>query len=83
MNHTHLLLAIAEAERFLARARKLDAAHRQANQPGRIDPVLKLSGNRSPLPQGLYDNPKQQGAVRRASMDLTRALADLRRGDRT
>lgn len=27
-----------------------------------------------------YSNPKQSGAVRRASMDLTRKLADLRAG---
>lgn len=29
-----------------------------------------------------HDTPKQNGAVKRASMDLTRALADLRRGER-
>ena len=28
-----------------------------------------------------YDFPKETGAVRRASLDLTRALADLRKGD--
>lgn len=28
----------------------------------------------------LYNNPKEQGAVRRASMDLTRSLAKLRNG---
>jgi hypothetical protein len=28
-----------------------------------------------------YWSPKETGAVRRASMDLTRALADLRRND--
>jgi len=27
-----------------------------------------------------YDGPKQSGAVRRASMDLTRALAEMRSG---
>ena len=27
-----------------------------------------------------YDNPKEQGAVKRASLDLTRKLADLRAG---
>lgn len=26
-----------------------------------------------------YDSPRHRGAVRRASMDLTRALADMRR----
>lgn len=28
----------------------------------------------------LLDHPKEQGAVRRASMDLTRCLSDLRAG---
>lgn len=28
---------------------------------------------------GSYANPREQGAVRRSSLDLTRALADLRR----
>lgn len=28
---------------------------------------------------GAYSNPRESGAVRRASMDLTRALADYRR----
>jgi hypothetical protein len=29
--------------------------------------------------QAMYDCPLEQGAIKRASMDLTRALADLRR----
>jgi len=29
-----------------------------------------------------YSSPKQTGAARRSSMDLTRALADLRRSER-
>ena len=29
---------------------------------------------------GFYYNPKEQGAVKRASLDLTRKLADLRAG---
>jgi hypothetical protein len=29
--------------------------------------------------QSYYNNPKESGAVRRASMDLTRALADMRK----
>lgn len=28
----------------------------------------------------IYNHPKESGAVKRASMDLTRALADLRKG---
>lgn len=30
--------------------------------------------------EGYYYNPKEQAAVLRSSMDLTRALADLRQG---
>lgn len=33
----------------------------------------------SEVPDFFYNFPKQTGAIRRASMDLTRALADLRR----
>jgi len=57
MNRTKLTTAIAEAERFIERARDL------------------------PEGQWLLDFPKHTGAIRRASMDLTRALADLRKAD--
>lgn len=53
-----LQTAVAEAERFLARANDLQDA--QIAEPGAT-------------------HPREAGAVRRASMDLTRALADLRR----
>ena len=57
MNRKKLNTAVAEAERFIARAKAL--------------PECDLS---------TYDHfPKQWGAIRRASMDLTRALADLRK----
>lgn len=64
MNRDKLKIAIAEAERFLERAKTLP-------------PIRKY-------PHGLneYDDsyfPKEQGAIRRSSMDLTRALADLRK----
>lgn len=60
MNRDKLKTAIAEAERFLKRAKAL---------PKKV-------------PNGSYcenHHPKESGAIRRASMDLTRALADLRR----
>lgn len=82
MNHSELKTAITEAERFLARARALDAKHRQDHPGQRADPVMKLATGGAPLPEGLYTHPKHQGAVRRASMDLTRALAELRKGKR-
>jgi len=57
MNRDKLAVAVAEAKRFIERAKALP-----------------------PTTPGIYDyNPKEQGAIRRASMDLTRALADLRR----
>ena len=56
-----------------------------------IDRMLKalnkLENNNSPEKLGgsgveyYFSAPKYTGAVRRASMDLTRALADLRRAD--
>lgn len=64
MNRDRLKVAIEEAERFLRRARNLP----------------------DPEPYMLYgkqyhnDNfPREQGFIRRSSLDLTRALADLRR----
>jgi hypothetical protein len=65
--------AIAEAERFLQRARDL-----RIKATSSLDPVMKLAGN-GKVDAGLYQWPIQQGAVRRASMDLTRSLARLRR----
>jgi hypothetical protein len=64
MNRDKLKAAIDEANRFLARAKALP----------------------KPVPYSLhsctYENdyfPKEQGSIMRASMDLTRALADLRK----
>jgi hypothetical protein len=64
MNRDKLKLAVAEAERFIKRAKALP----------------------KPEPYESYGHqferdyfPREQGSIRRASMDLTRALADLRR----
>ena len=64
MDREKLKTAIDEARRFISRAEALPEAE--------------------PYTRGEYtfthDNfPREQGAIRRASMDLTRALADLRR----
>ena len=76
MNLAKLNTAIAEAERFLNRARAAQEAHRAAVQPlpgyeeqARMYPVTHLNSS----------NPRENAALRRASMDLTRALADLRK----
>lgn len=64
MNRDKLKIAVAEAERFIKRAKALPKAY----------PYSSGSYN------FMHDNfPKEQGAIRRASMDLTRALAELRK----
>jgi len=70
MKRSQLDTVIAETHRFLARAKELKDKHI------RRDPVTKLSSLDQYLDRG---NPRESGALRRASMDLTRALADLRR----
>lgn len=64
-----LKTAIAEAERFIARAKAMQAVHAE---------YYKGKGAAG-TPRTFYDFPKEQGATKRASMDLTRALADLRK----
>lgn len=66
MKRDRLKIAIAEAQRFLARARALP------------DPEPYEIGGET-FVQDYF--PREQGAIKRASMDLTRALADLRRPD--
>ena len=59
-----LAFAVAEAKRFIERAEKLPNAE-----------PYEMHGDTF-----VHDNfPREQGAIRRASMDLTRALADFRR----
>ncbi len=66
MNRTKLATAIAEAERFIAKAKSLP----EPEDYPRDHPLFGLK----------IDNfPVEQGAIKRASMDLTRALADLRK----
>ena len=64
MNRKKLTAAVAEATRFIERAKALP------------DPAPYKSGNHTFVNDYF---PREQGAIRRASMDLTRALADLRR----
>lgn len=67
MNRNKLQIAILEARRFIARAEALPTPE-PYEEGGRIF---------------THDNfPREQGAIKRASMDLTRALADLRKPDR-
>ena len=64
MDRKKLAAAIAEAERFIARAKALPEP-----EPYQCNGMTLTN----------YYFPREQGALRRASMDLTRALADLRR----
>ncbi|NSZ73913.1 hypothetical protein G6L74_09185 [Agrobacterium tumefaciens] len=64
MNREKLKIAVFEARRFIARVEALPAP--EPYECGGL--------------QLLRDNfPREQGAIKRASMDLTRALANLRR----
>lgn len=69
MKQKALDLAVEAMERFKSAAMRLQMAHAKANK----DPETHRT------PAAFYGCPKEQGALRRASMDLTRALADLRR----
>ncbi len=67
MDRIKLKAAIDEAERFLKRAKALPK------------PVTRMYHDGSGRTYQDGNFPKEQGSIRRASMDLTRALADLRR----
>ena len=66
MQHIKLKAAIQEAERFLFRAKQLDL-------------LMTKYEREEKRCYYHFNEPKDQGAVKRASMDLTRALANLRR----
>lgn len=68
MTRTKLRAAIVEAQRFLDRAKYLDYLI-----------VTESDQGGAAFRRAVYGEPKAAGAVRRASMDLTRALAELRR----
>lgn len=64
MNRNKLKIAVAEAKRFIAKAGELPDAE-----------PYEVGGHTF-----THDNfPREQGAIRRSSMDLTRALSDLRK----
>lgn len=47
----------------------------------KADTLVEERGKTGPKKYNDFmDNPREQGSVKRASMDLTRALADLRAG---
>lgn len=73
MNRPTLGDAIEQAERFLKAAKDL-----QRNGKGLVFDAKSERWVRGAW-RGGSDDPKRSGAVRRASMDLTRALAELRK----
>lgn len=64
MDRNKLAVAVEEAKRFIERAKSLP------------EPVPYTRGDYT-FTHNYF--PKEQGAIKRSSMDLTRALADLRR----
>jgi hypothetical protein len=65
MNRKKLQTAIDECDRFIQRVKELP------------DPTPYTQPGMEGMMQDNY--PKQQGAIRRASMDLSRALTELRK----
>ena len=70
MTRTKVVQAVTEAERFIRKARALLASQSYVDKDVETCKHVAWDGG---------DQPMLQGAVRRASMDLTRALADMRR----
>ncbi|GAA1411825.1 hypothetical protein AUR04nite_00790 [Glutamicibacter uratoxydans] len=71
MSANQLEETIAEAQRFVAKAQHLCAKQKQHEKDVANDDLH--------WSEWTDVSPKDTGAVRRASMDLTRSLADLRR----
>jgi len=69
MDTKKLNVAIEEAKRFLERAKELQSEQKNTT-------TSEWAGK---IHVHVPSCPKESGAVRRASMDLTRVLADLRR----
>lgn len=70
MNRETVLQAVAEADRFIARVREL--LDQQV-------PTYRGPNDYPEVPWQAHGAPAQQGAVRRASLDLTRSLARMRK----
>lgn len=68
--------AEAEAKRFLERIKEYKAAQKRTDEERAA--YAKKNGRAHKAPLYPYNVPRESGAIRRASMDLTRALADLR-----
>lgn len=74
MTAGQLATTIGEAKRFLQKAEALHAETLRHNKE-----LAEVSAGKRDYWDYHDVSPKDSGAVRRASMDLTRSLADLRR----
>ena len=80
MNKDKLITAVTEAHRFLARAEELQQAYDKYEGWENANPEERRASRYVFNPHSdPFTGSKESGAVRRASMDLTRALAELRK----
>ena len=75
MNRRTTEEAVREAERFIARARKLLKEDDRVKQ---LEKEAEKEGRYVHISGPFYGS-RESGSARRASMDLTRALAEMRR----
>lgn len=68
--------AKTECLRFMGRVAALEAAYEALTR--KVE-ALNIANQDRTFYHGLSDHPAETGAVRRASLDLTRALAKMRR----
>lgn len=78
MRRNDLLIAMHEAQRFVERAKDLIEATKRTDTATQAA-FASLPNSIAPIQKWYTDSPREQGAVKRASMDLTRALANLRK----
>lgn len=79
MNKNSLIAAVTEAHRFLARAEELQQAYDKYEGWERANPEERRDRYVFNPHSNPFTGSKESGAVRRASMDLTRSLAELRK----
>lgn len=78
MNRRNLNEAVKEARKFIKRAEELeDGVSKLTSYTSYSEGTTKYLSSED---YRYNDNPKESGALRRSSMELTRALAKLRNG---
>lgn len=70
MNLTRILAAKLEAQRFILKVEAFEMQHAE---------YMKAKAKAEKPDYHYFSAPKESGAVRRASMDLTRCLAQMRK----